>query len=284
MIGKISLFNGDVKEITAQMDDNSVHCMITSPPYYGLRIYDVPDVEWGGWNGQLGMEPTPNGFVQHMGEIFDEGRRILHPEGVLFLNIGDSAAASGGSGSGEYALRHKQFGKVIAPGTRQPPRRAPAGFKNKDLLGIPYRCAMELQRRGWYWREVIIWHKPNPRPESHKDRPTRAFEPIFMFTKSEKYYFNKPDKLTNVWTFKTKGYRGAHFATFPPELPQKCIEIACPDDGIVFDPFAGSGTTLLTASKMGYDSIGIELSTMYCGLIEQRIHEELGMFAEYEVI
>jgi DNA modification methylase len=168
---------GDVRERLAELADNSVQCCVTSPPYWGLRDY--------GHDGQIGLEQTPDEYVAEMVAIFGEVRRVLNDDGVLWLNLGDSYAGSGkgpagnlGAKHNERHLEHKHSAIV------------PEGLKPKDLVGIPWRVAFALQADGWWLRQDIIWHKPNPMPESVADRCTKAHEYLFMLTKSAKYYYN----------------------------------------------------------------------------------------------
>jgi DNA modification methylase len=259
------VIQGDVREVLKTLDDKSVQCVVTSPPYWGLRDYGVDD--------QLGLEATPEEFVENMVDVFREVKRVLRNDGTLWLNLGDT-------------------------------------FFNKNLLGMPWRVALALQADGWYLRSDIIWNKPNPMPEPVKDRPTKAHEYIFLLTKSAKYYYDaeaikengeypagtkaakgsakrystdlvnsRPpeykvyDGLRNkrsVWRITTKPYKGAHFATFPEELPETCIKAGTQKGDVVLDIFAGSGTTLRVASKLGRKVIGIELNPEYIKILKKR--------------
>jgi len=182
-----------------------------------------------------------------MVEVFREVKRVLKKDGTVWLNIGDSYASSGG---------------------RQPE----GGLKYKDLVGIPWRVAFALQGDGWYLRSDIIWHKPNPMPESVKDRPTKSHEYIFLLTKSKKYYYDHEaiKGKRSVWPINTKSYKGAHFATFPEEIPEVCIKAGTKLGDLVLDPFVGSGTTCAVASRLGRNSIGIELNEEYFKLARKR--------------
>ena len=476
------IFQGDVKEVLKEFDDESVQCVITSPPYWGLRDYGTATWEGGDENcehtindgtydpkkgkvverpdrssdksccircgakridAQLGLEPTPEEFVNNLVEVFREVKRVLRDDGTVWLNLGDSYAGSNGSRgitentpsvkSGDTLLserikgrnftEHKDGGMpIISPKS--------IGLKHKDLVGIPWRVALALQSDGWYLRSDIIWHKPNPMPEPVKDRPTKSHEYIFLITKSAKYYYDaeaikekgsgripgnkvpqkgagmvgfeirdglleaqqkpqdsrnkrsvwKIDKygdaeiesmyrqgihrdrgkklittrpnlptqkefvdfirektnakelseksgiklstvehwfrydesgfaypsiedwmiisdfvknenmhkqMTNVefhydsvksngankrsvWSITTKPYSGAHFATFPEELPETCIKAGTKKGDVVLDIFAGSGTTLRVASKLGRKGIGIELNPEYIKILKKR--------------
>jgi site-specific DNA-methyltransferase (adenine-specific) len=301
---KTQILNGDCIEMMRTLPDKSVNCCVTSPPYFGLRDY--------GHEGQIGLEETPEAFVQKMVEVFREVKRVLRDDGTLWLNLGDSYA---GSGKGRNADgSHQEGGKQ---GTNKGTvlgslvKTYAPDCKPKDLIGIPWRVAFALQADGWYLRQDIIWHKPNPMPESVQDRCTKAHEYIFLLSKSPKYYFDNKsieedakwerwgDQTENkkhigtaghlggkslselpirdkknkrsVWTVATKPYAGAHFATFPPELILPCILAGCPKGGVVLDPFGGSGTTAAVAMEEGRDAILCELNPEYIPLINERL-------------
>jgi DNA modification methylase len=305
------IIQGDCLEGLRTLPDASVHCCVTSPPYWGLRDY--------GHDGQIGLESTPEAYVARMVEVFREVRRVLRDDGTLWLNLGDSYAA-GGTGrrdtAGEYADRRAEAfgsGRGNGNGAKDYAQRlVPDGLKPKDLVGIPWRVAFALQADGWWLRQDIIWHKPNPMPESVRDRCTKAHEYVFMLTKSQRYFYDaeavseaakhqdakgipyatrrvldgtvteigrqertydaKPTRnRRSVWTITTKPYRGAHFAVMPPDLVEPCIKAGCPEGGTVLDPFAGSGTTLAVAAQLGRSGIGCELNPEYIELANQRI-------------
>tara|TARA_B100000686_G_scaffold153767_1_gene161221 strand:+ start:128 stop:1096 length:969 start_codon:yes stop_codon:yes gene_type:complete len=311
----IELYHGDCLQVLKELPAESVHCVVTSPPYWGLRDY--------GTDGQLGLEETPEQHVSKMVEVFSEVRRVLRTDGTLWLNYGDSYSG-GKTGradtSGDDAERRaKQYGSGTGPGNgpREYKQRATApGLKPKDLCGIPWRVAFALQADGWYLRQDIIWHKPNPMPESVTDRCTKAHEYIFLLTKAARYHYdadaikeaaeragsihgggNKTDAGRNdidrntrpvctnpvantrnrrsVWTISTAAYPGAHFATFPPKLIEPCIMAGCPEGGTVLDPFLGSGTTGAVAQKNGCKFIGIELNEEYLQLAVKRFTQKV---------
>ena len=302
------IYNMDCLEGLKQLDDNSINCCVTSPPYWGLRDYGV--------DGQLGLEPTPAEYVANLVEVFREVRRVLRDDGTLWLNLGDSYAGSWGSASHDINSKGRRAGTNQRPPTSYKQK----GLKPKDLVGIPWRVAFALQADGWYLRSDIIWHKPNALPESVKDRPTKAHEYIFLLAKSRRYFYNadairephaeasiarwsdggedtdntkyrkeRPDtsvgNLRNgsnplhpagrnkrtVWTVPTQPFPEAHFATFPPDLIKPCVLAGCPIGGVVLDPFAGSGTTLLVATQHHRRSIGIELNPEYIKMAEKRL-------------
>jgi site-specific DNA-methyltransferase (adenine-specific) len=281
------IITGDCLTMLKEMESKSVQCCITSPPYWGLRDYGV--------EGQLGLEKTPEEYVERLADIFWEVKRVLRDDGTLWLNLGDSYG--GVKGRGDQARANDVYRN--------------SGTRAKDLVGIPWRVAFALQADGWYLRQDIIWAKPSPMPESVRDRCTKAHEYVFLLSKEKKYYFDhevikepaisKPHKFgwkktphekgirqidrsdviaspdgkrnrRSVWTISTKPYKAAHFATFPPDLVEPCVLAGCPEGGVVLDPFAGSGTVLGVAEKYGRDSIGIELNPEYCKLIEDRVN------------
>ena len=293
---------GDCLQSLGFMDDQSVHTCVTSPPYFGLRDYGV--------NGQIGLEPTPDEFVAALVAVFREVRRVLRDDGTLWLNLGDSYA-SGGRSTRDTDDKLPNRGVGVRPAD---------GAKPKDLLGIPWRVAFALQADGWYLRQDIIWHKPNPMPESVRDRCTKAHEYIFLLSKSPKYYYDaeaikepavggqtgraasfkregskraqaipgqtvgthradREDVAYNgetrnrrsVWTVTTKPFKGAHFATFPPDLIEPCILAGCPEGGTVLDPFGGAGTTGLVAEEHGRNAVLCELNPEYAEMAAERI-------------
>lgn len=240
----------------------SVQCIVTSPPYWGLRDYGI--------EGQIGLEEKLQQYINKLVSVFSEAKRVLKPDGVLWLNIGD------GYTSGNRGYR--------APDKKNPARAmnvrpdTPEGLKSKDLLGIPWRLALALQDDGWYLRSDIIWNKPNAMPESVKDRPTRSHEYMFMLTKREKYYYdyqavkeNGRNKRT-VWNVNTAPFSDAHFATFPPALIEPCILASSKADDFVLDPFFGSGTVGVVCQEFKRRFVGIELNEEYVGIAQKRLN------------
>ncbi len=268
------IYEGNNIDVLKTLPDESVDCVVTSPPYWGLRDYNQED--------QLGLEETPEEFVENLVKVFTEVKRVLKSTGTLWLNLGDS-------------------------------------YYNKSLAGTPFRVAFALQADGWYLRQDIIWNKPNPMPESVQDRCTKAHEYIFLLSKSSKYFYDidaireplaessigrlkqnidkqvgttranggaktngnfkatgsieKGANKRSVWTITTKPYKEAHFATFPIELPTYCIKAGCPEGGIVLDPFMGSGTTGLAAQEQGRNYVGIDLNPEYIEIAERRLQQ-----------
>lgn len=277
----VAIHHGDAWALAPMLEPQSVHTIVTSPPYWGLRDYGEP--------GQFGLESTPEEYVSLLVNLFALLRPALRDDGTVWLNLGDSFAGSGGVTNG--------------------PRR-------KDLVGIPWRVAFALQADGWYLRSDIIWHKSNPMPESVTDRPTKAHEYIFLLSKQPHYYYDaeaikepaisgdprKPyspgqvDRRGNghdrgggtmrasvaqdsavkdwrnkrdVWTVPTRPFSQAHFAVFPPDVIKPCILAGCPEGGTVLDPFLGSGTTAAVARSLGRKAIGFELNASYIDMAAQ---------------
>ncbi len=256
------LFEGDALTVLKRLPDNSVQCVVTSPPYWGLRDYNSTD--------QIGLEPTLPQFVNSLRNVFAEVRRVLREDGVFWLNIGDGYT-SGNRGWRAPDKKNPARAMSVRPDT-------PDGLKPKDLMGIPWRVAFALQDDGWYLRADIVWNKPNAMPESVKDRPTRSHEYLFMFTKSEQYYYDRQAVLDpngrnrrSVWDIHTQGFAGAHFATFPPKLIEPCIKASTRPGHLVLDPFFGSGTVGVVSEELGRRYVGIELNPDYVALAAGRI-------------
>lgn len=339
------VLTGNCIESMQTLPDKTVNCCVTSPPYFGLRDY--------GMDEQLGLESTPEEYVAAMVDVFREVKRVLRDDGTLWLNIGDSyCAPNGRSSSGNsYAKGPNSALKHLSERQDVGIKRSFGDAKPKDLIGIPWMLAFALRADGWYLRQDIIWHKPNPMPESVKDRCTKAHEYIFLLSKSEKYYFDSdaiqepaapssikrwaqnieaqtgsgrvPGKTNgnmkavggsrskrdsfkregskrvevlpgqtcgthrpnrdesewntetrnrrSVWSVATRPYKGAHFATFPPDLIEPCVRAGCPPNGIVLDPFGGSGTTGGVALRNGRHAILCELNPEYVAIMPERI-------------
>ncbi len=189
----VEIIPGDCRNVLPTLDAGSVHCCVTSPPYFGLRDYGVAD--------QIGLEPTPDEFIEQMVAVFREVRRVLRDDGTLWLNIGDSYAASGRGGNPEDSQHQKQasnrgsrsffHNQMVANGLiGRKWVKPPTGYKPKDLIGIPWMLAFALCADGWYLRQDIIWSKPNPMPESVRDRCTKAHEYLFLLSKGPRYYYD----------------------------------------------------------------------------------------------
>lgn len=325
------ILQGDALSVLKTLDDESINSCVTSPPYYNLRDYGV--------DGQIGLESSPEEYIQKLVEIFREVKRVLKKDGTLWVNIADSYAGSG-KGSSNYPENAKKYKQGTNKGSVGSflAKTVSVDCKPKDLIGIPWMLAFALRADGWFLRSDIIWAKPNPMPESVKDRCTKSHEYIFMLSKNPKYYFDSeaiaepvadssmrrysqdidkqkgservPGKINgnmkavlprykgkkytgdpdvfyrtksgraydfrpkrnkrDVWTVSTKPFKGAHFATFPPDLIEPCILAGCPVGGIVLDPFAGSGTTGMVAKQNGRDFVLIELNEAYVKICEER--------------
>ena len=304
------IYQGNVFDRLKDLPDRSIQCVVTSPPYWGLRDY--------GSDGQLGLEETPEEYVKNMVKVFRELKRVLRNDGTLWLNLGDCYGRQQGKGfntnkreGGTNRIQEMQkTSGDIKVKTNLPP---------KNLVGIPWRLAFALQSDGWYLRQDIIWHKPNPMPESVTDRCTKAHEYIFLLSKSAKYKFNqmledlKPSTFNDkrlfngnyteqrrdrnypgnaqqgsgmlrptngqankrsVWSITTKPYKEAHFAVFPDKLPELCIMAGSNEGDIVLDPFFGSGTTGWVAQRLGRKWIGIELNPEYIKIAEKRFIQQ----------
>jgi DNA modification methylase len=309
----LTIRHGDCRHVLAELPAQSVHCCVTSPPYFGLRDYGVA--------GQIGLEPTPDAYVAELVAVFHKVRRVLRDDGTLWLNLGDSYATSGTRGYNGGSIVPRDMADAQAMGYR----RTPLGLKEKDLLGIPWRVAFALQADGWYLRQDIIWSKPNPMPESVTDRCTKAHEYIFLMSKSARYFYDAaaiaepsitvgktPDERRaagnygiknsvtiqagiampslapgingrnkrSVWEVASQPFAEAHFATFPPDLIEPCIKAGCPVGGTVLDPFGGAGTTGLVADRLGRNALLIELNPAYAGMAENRLRDDAGMFAD----
>ena len=262
---------GDCRETLKEFDEKARMC-VTSPPYYGLRNYG--DEEY-----QIGLEQTPEEFIKQLVNVFKEVKNVLTDDGTLWVNVGDSYYNyRPGRGQG--------LAKQTVSNTKQDlpdvcPRRGNRleGLKEKDLIGIPWMFAFAMRADGWYLRQDIIWNKPNPMPESVRDRCTKAHEYIFLFSKNQNYYFDvdaikEPTRRKrSVWNVQKKPYRGAHFAVYPPDLIEPCIKAGSEKGDIVLDPFMGSGTTAMVAKSLGRDYIGCELHEDYGNLIQKRVKE-----------
>lgn len=279
----IEILKGDCIESLKKLEDQSINTCITSPPYWGLRNYNDE-------SKQLGMEDTPEEFVDNLVNVFREVKRVLRDDGTVWLNLGDS-------------------------------------WKDKQLLGMPWRTAFGLQSDGWILRSDIIWHKPAVMPSSVRDRVTNCHEYIFLLSKNKQYYYDneiikedstyknskgeyRPNGMSgigkknqgqngfdirsglsnmkeqpkrnkrSVWTITTKPFKGAHFATFPKDLIEPCVLAGCPEGGTVLDPFGGSGTTGIVAAQHSRNAVLLELNQEYIDLANARINNELGMFGQ----
>ena len=275
---------GDCRDTLKQFDEKARMC-VTSPPYYGLRDY-------GGQEYQIGLEQSPEAYVKQLVEVFRGVRDNLTDDGTLWVNIGDGYY-NYKSGTGEYAKQSFAKGRQDLPYNN--PKRANKlkGYKDKDLIGAPWLFAFAMRNDGWWLRQDIIWNKPNPMPESVRDRCTKSHEYIFLFSKSRDYYFDVDaikiptvdntslKRKKSVWDVKLKPYKEAHFATYPSELIEPCILAGSEKGDIILDPFMGSGTTAMVAKSLGRDYIGCELHDDYGKLIDKRVGERRGTLEEF---
>jgi len=314
-MASFTILTGDCLEVLRGLPDGMAQTCVTSPPYYGLRDY--------GHAGQIGLEESPDAYVARLVDVFREVRRVLRDDGTLWLNLGDSYGTSGAT-AGANNTQHGGDKRKAKDGHATPFRSGSAylgkgatvsaaafGCKPKDLLGIPWMVAFALRADGWWLRSDIIWHKPNPMPESVRDRPTSAHEHVFLLSKRASYFYDaaaiaedalQPEgeaRITaqhkqaaigqnqtgslgtnygaatrnarNVWTIATRPYSGAHFATMPPALAERCIKAGSKPGDMVLDPFGGAGTTGLVADRLGRSATLIELNPEYARLARERI-------------
>lgn len=264
------VLEGDSGEVLPRLPDSCVQCIVTSPPYWGLRDYGI--------HGQIGLESSLAAYIHKLTSIFAEARRVLRPDGILWLNIGD------GYTSGNRGWR--------APDKKNPNRAMsvrpdnPPDLKDKDLLGVPWRLAFALQADGWYLRSDIIWHKPNTMPESVKDRPTRAHEYLFMLTKQARYAYYASEifeaaedggtrNRRTVWSINTAPTGSSHIAAFPTELVEPCILGSTRPGDFVLDPFFGCGTVGVVCQRLHRRFLGIELNPAYVRLAVEAMGSHL---------
>ena len=273
-MAETTIVAGNCLNTLDELKEQSVNTVVTSPPYWGLRDYQTED--------QIGLEKTPEEYTSNLVEVFRKIKRVLKDDGTVWLNLGDSYSGSGKGPSGSLNKDHHHMEKIHSA-------IVPSGLKQKDLVGVPWRVAFALQADGWYLRQDIIWHKPNPMPESVQDRCTKAHEYIFLLSKNQKYYYDfeavKEDghecrkNKRSVWTVNLKPFKQAHFATYPPDLIEPCILAGCPKDGTVLDPFGGAGTTALVANRNDRNAVILELNDDYATIAKERLADEFGMFA-----
>jgi site-specific DNA-methyltransferase (cytosine-N4-specific) len=258
---------GNCLDKLKEFDSLQFQTCVTSPPYWGLRDYEM--------DGQIGAESNLNDYIINMVEVFREVKRVLKDDGTLWINIGD-AYTSGGRTWRDKDKKNPARAMSYRPAT-------PEGLKPKDLIGLPWRIAFALQADGWHLRSDIIWYKPNCQPESVKDRPTQAHEYIFLLSKEEKYYYDYEairektnDGLSkrnkrDVWSVKTEPFKDAHFAVFPPALITPCILAGSKIDSWILDPFLGSGTVGEVSLKLNRKFVGFELNPEYIEIAKRRV-------------
>lgn len=285
-------------------------CVVTSPPYWGLRDYgieptDWPEVRYAPMAGLpqvvipeqsacLGLESDPLAYVGHLVEVMRHVRGVLKATATVWLNLGDTYVGGRNGGIGASSITSQRSHRAVreawlAHGGAM--HRRVRGLKAKDLIGIPWRAALALQADGWWLRSEVVWHKPSPLPESVRDRPTRAHEHVFLLTTRRRGYYYDADAISErgtedperwarrnartVWTIAQVPEMEAHTATFPPELARRCILAGCPPEGLVLDPFAGLATTGVVALRHGRRFLGIEKSEAFSTIARRRLVEAL---------
>lgn len=260
------VLHGDTRDVIRELPDNSFQCAVTSPPYWGVRDYGV--------EGQIGAESDLQDYIKTLVDIFREVRRVLKPDGTFWLNIGNTYT-SGGRKWRQEDEKNKGRGMSYRPPT-------PPGLKKKDLIGVAWMLAMECQKDGWYLRNDMIWYKPNCQPESVRDRFTVAHEYVFLFSKSEQYFFDQDsikERTTDgnglknrrtVWSINTEPCPEAHFAVFPRALVRPCLLGGSREGDVILDPFYGAGTVGIVAKELGRRCVGIELKSEYIDIAHKR--------------
>ena len=264
------IYEGNVLDVLPTLEKGSVQSVITSPPYWGLRDYDNDE--------QLGQEELPELFIERLVHIFSLVRDVLKQDGTLWINLGDTYYGPKGGHWDKNSITNDLTGTKYREKRKAPPKHE--YIKNGDLVGVPWKFAIEMQKKGWYLRNDIIWHKPNPMPEAVNSRLCKSHEHIFLFTKVQSgYYFNADTirlndvRRTDVWSMNTSSFAGAHFAVFPEKLPELCIKAGSREGDIILDPFMGSGTTAYIAQELSRRWIGVELNPEYVKLIKQRTQQ-----------
>ena len=268
---KNTIIQGDVLDVLRQIPSESIDMCITSPPYWGLRDYNI--------DSNLGVEIDPKDYINNLCNVFDEVYRVLKKEGTLWVNISDSYFRNGGKSKGKNP--NAKVGNT-KNGIQKGNCKVPYGYKEKSLALIPQRFAIEMSERGWIVRNEIIWHKPNAMPQPVKDRFVNDYESVFLFSKQKKYKFNtQKENITGVerikrttWFIYTKPNKTiSHIAPFPKQLVEPCILSGSNEEDIVMDVFMGSGTTGVVAKELNRNYIGIELNKEYIEMANQRIGE-----------
>jgi DNA modification methylase len=275
------IYNEPCLETLKKMPNDFLDCVISSPPYWQLRDY--------GYNGQWGLEPTFQEFLEHLWEMMDEIYRVLKPTGTCWINLGDTYNNSGWAGDRKDKYNDQP---IVASGTKAG-RGGQKGFPDKCLILIPHRFAIGCIDRGWLVRNDIIWAKRNGMPEPVNDRFTKKHEYIFLMTKSKKYYFDlssikdklvndndnsegkNPGSVSDFWDVKTKPSSSKHYASYNVELITKPILAGCPENGLIYDPFMGTGTTAIHAINNNRKFIGSEMSQDYIKICNERVNIEL---------
>jgi DNA modification methylase len=269
----VTLYTGDARQVLAQLPDASAHCVVTSPPYYFRRDYGVP--------GQYGLEETPQRYIEVLRSVFAEVRRVLAPHGVLWLNLADAfSQRTVVRGSCHQNGLHGPRGarpswrQLRATGhTRMPAQNLIDGrpVAEKSLMLLPERLLVTLVEDGWLLRAKIVWAKTNCLPDPAIDRPSRRWEPLFLLAKNRHYAYDPAAVRGDVWSLPASPGAGPHRASYPIDLPQRCIAASCPDGGLVLDPFSGSGTTGLAARRLERSYVGIDISPAFTRIANERL-------------
>jgi DNA modification methylase len=269
---KWTLYCGNSATALKKLEDESVNCIATSPPYYSLRDYQI--------NGQIGLEETVQEYVNALCVVFEELYRILKKDGLFFLNIGDTYYSGKGKSHGVDPKSNKR-----RFGLRPVDKSGGLGIdmQRKSSIGVPWRVSLKMMSQKWILRSPIIWHRDKALPETVQDRPRRSYEYIFMFAKDRKYFFNRAEiekqKFDeDVWIIpaRPKSNSGIQTAPYPDKLVQRCLDIGCISEGTVLDPFVGSGTTMRVSLQSGRDAIGIDLNPDFCNYVINELQEKEG--------
>lgn len=267
----VRIMVGHVLAELAKLPDESVHCVVTSPPYWRQRDYDVA--------GQIGLEATPEEYVDALSKVFGAVRRTLAPSGSCWLNIADKWAGGGNGGGGSLSKKRSAWRQSVGKkGWRAPP----AGWKEKDLVLTAFMTAERLRQDGWFLRKTIVWSKPSATEPCRIDRPSLSHEYVFLLSKINDSAARDPGESwwhSSVWEIAPEHFED-HPAVMPAELARRCILAGCPPGGTVLDCFLGSGTTALVADRLGRNCIGIELSEAYAAMARRRCEDDAGLFAE----
>jgi DNA modification methylase len=274
----VQILNGDCRNVLPLVPEQSVHCVVTSPPYFGLRDYGV--------DGQIGLEPSHEDYIAQIVAVFREVRRALRDDGTVWLNIGDTANNRRRIRTSSHQPSLNGFKEQTwAEATKLGLTRlsvANGDLKEKDMFGIPWLVALALRADGWYLRQEFIWSKNFGKPEPSADRLPARHEQLFLLSKSKTYYFDKEAAPAyakgSVWDVPPKG-RSDHGASFAEALVEACVLIGCPKHGTVLDPFGGSGTTGAVASRLDRQAILIELNPDFAATAKERITGAGPLFA-----
>ncbi|WP_409463275.1 DNA-methyltransferase [Amycolatopsis sp. GA6-003] len=263
----VRLCVGDAREVVAGMAAGSVDRVVTSPPYWGLRDYRVA--------GQYGVEPTVDGYVERLAEVFGELSRVLAPGGTVWLNLGDCFGGSWGNYVAPGSVARTALVRAATGyGVHRPPQSL---FRRKDLVGVPWRVALSLQDHGWLVRNAVVWEKPNARPESVRDRLAQRYETVFLLTRSPEHWFASDSVLdqagSDVWRVPAGRSGTGHPAVGTLEIARRCVRLGCPRGGVVLDPFCGSGTTGIAALEHGCSFVGVDLDPACGDLARRRLAE-----------